>query len=100
DLFELERLLSGVEAELLLRVVLRVDLRKLAEAILAKLLLDRAVPANRLEHADGTLCVDDARSEAGNDLLVTPPRTGGGERRDRGVRGPGPPPPPTGSPGQ
>src|SRR5690606_4061772 len=72
-----------VEAELHLVVVLDVDLRQLAVARLSELLLHRVLPADRLEHADGPLPLDDAAREARDDLLVGAPRPGGRERRDR-----------------
>src|SRR5262249_43439217 len=71
------------EAERVLVVVLRIDLRQLAITALPKLLLDVVVPADRLENADLLLRLDDAPREPRDELLVASPRPSRGERRDR-----------------
>ena len=79
DLVELADLRVGVEAEVGAVIA---DLRELAVLGAEEVLLDVAVPAERLEDPDRPLRVEHALGEAGEDLLVRAPRAAERRRRD------------------
>ena len=74
DRLELFALAARIEAEVEPFIVAGVDLRELAASGLHELLLDAVLPAERLQHADRLLRLDDARREERDDLLVASPR--------------------------